>query len=321
MKADRLKKLGVLALVLIPLSLSGCSKDGEVSDEVEGSDVAIEGEVVEEPVVEEPVVEEPVVEPMAPSIDLDFEDVEDRDLPKDAELHFIPVGLGESVLFRDGNDYLLIDAGGKKGATINYLKNVGIPKLKYLVLTQWDNDSISDVESILNTFQVDYIIAPEIQSTAHKRATALRKILDEKGLHISEPKKTKVEYKIGNSTFSLLNRVAKNNIEDDNSLGVYIDIGGTKVFISSDASTNQEEVKQLGDIDIYSVAKHGDDSINTAERINTLKPEYSVIPTDGVTIDHSKTEELLKSVGSKVHKTIDGVVVYKITDDGIEVNR
>ena len=179
MKADRLKKLGVLALVLIPLSLSGCSKDGEVSDEVEGSDVAIEGEVVEEPVVEEPVAEP------APSIDLDFEDVEDRDLPKDAELHFIPVGLGESVLFRDGNDYLLIDAGGKKGATINYLKNVGIPKLKYLVLTQWDNDSISDVESILNTFQVDYIIAPEIQSTAHKRATALRKILFENGLHIS----------------------------------------------------------------------------------------------------------------------------------------
>lgn len=316
MNVGRLKKLGVLTLMLIPLSLSGCKKEGSVDEGLEGDNVAIDSGVGEEQ-----VVQEPISEPTPPSIDLDFANVEDRDLPKDAELHFIPVGLGESVLFRDGSDYALIDAGGKKGATLSYLKKVGVPKLKYLVLTQWDNDSITDVEGILDTFQVDYIIAPEIQSTAHKKASAVRKSLEDKGLHISEPKKTKVEYKIGNSSFSLLNRVAKNNIEDDNALGVYIDIGGTKVYISSDASTNQEEVKELGDIDIYSVARHGDSSINTAERINILKPEYSIIPTDGITIDYSDTEALLKSVGSKVDKTTDGVIVYKITDKGIEVKK
>lgn len=323
MEVNKLKELGVLALVLIPLSLSGCSKNSEdaaVEDVSSDSSVSVEsdGEVV----AEGGVSDIPPTEPSTPSTPNNMKFEEGVEVVKDAELHFIPVGLGESVLFRDGNDYMLIDAGGNKGATINYLKNIGVSKLKYLVLTQWDYDSTTDVESILNTYQVDYIVAPEIQSTAHKDAKKLNNLMSKtKGLHISYPNNREIEYKIGGSYFSCLNRLAKNNTEDDNSLGIYINVYGTKVFISSDASTNQDEVKQLGNIDIYSVARHGDSSINTEERINTLKPKYSVIPTNGVTIDHSGTEKLLKSVGSKVHKTVDGAVIYKITDNGIEVNR
>lgn len=325
MSLSRLKKMWVIALVLLPLSLSGCKKDS-VEQDVDSSGESVEQSTEETVADENTVVEEDINEKDAnnsSNIVMEFEEPEEvRDLPKDAEVHFIPVGLGESVLLRDHDEYMLVDAGGNKGATLNYLKNLGVKNLRYLVLTQWDNDSLNDVEGILNSFNIHYIIAPTVKSTAHPMTTRLTKLLDEKGMFVTIPKSTKVDYKIGESTFSLLNRVANYDTEDDNSLGVAIDIKDTKIFISSDSSKNQEEVKGLGDIDIYSVAKHGDSSINTEDRLKTLNPEFVVIPTDTkTTIDSSATENILKGIGSKVYKTTDGAIVYKITDDGITVNR
>lgn len=320
MEINKIKKLGVIALLLLLLSLSGCKK-GEVAEGNEdGENTSVE-ESVEQPPTDVDTTSKPDSEPS--KIEFEFEDIgDDGIIDVDAEVHFIPVGIGDATLIRDHKEYMLVDTGGSTDAVVNYLKEKGVKKLKYFVLTQWDTDSLAGVENLLNTYSVDYIIAPEKKESATPYSVNVKKVLESKGLYVTEPKATKVDYTLGGSTFSLMNRVGNFGSEDDNSMATYFNIGGIKVLLSSDTSKIDEEVKQLGEIDIYSVVRHGDSTVNTKQRIDGLSPKYSVISTNGDdSINHVETDKLLNATKSKVYKTTDGAVVFKINGDGISVNR
>ena len=79
-------------------------------------------------------------------------------------VHFIDVGQGSSTLIQKGTNGILIDAGEKDygQVVVDYLKDVGITSLEYVVASHPHSDHIGGLDDVLNAFPTDKIIMPEL---------------------------------------------------------------------------------------------------------------------------------------------------------------
>ncbi|MDD5603515.1 MAG: MBL fold metallo-hydrolase [Eubacteriales bacterium] len=80
-------------------------------------------------------------------------------------VHYINVGDGECILIKPaGGPVMLIGAGSDSSeqVVINYLKNEGIEKIDYLVLTTPRPDIIGGADALLYSFDVGEIYAPAV---------------------------------------------------------------------------------------------------------------------------------------------------------------
>ena len=79
-------------------------------------------------------------------------------------VHFIDVGQGSSTLIQQGANGILIDAGEKDygQVVVDYLKDVGITSLEYVVASHPHSDHIGGLDDVLNAFPTDKIIMPEL---------------------------------------------------------------------------------------------------------------------------------------------------------------
>lgn len=80
-------------------------------------------------------------------------------------VHFIDVGQGSSTLIQNGTSGILIDAGEKDygQVVIDYLEEVGIKSLEYVVASHPHSDHIGGLDDVLYAFPVDTIIMPELE--------------------------------------------------------------------------------------------------------------------------------------------------------------
>lgn len=80
-------------------------------------------------------------------------------------VHFIDVGQGSSTLIQEGTAGILIDAGEKDygQVVIDYLKEVGITSLEYVVASHPHSDHIGGLDDVLYEFPVGTIIMPELE--------------------------------------------------------------------------------------------------------------------------------------------------------------
>ena len=80
-------------------------------------------------------------------------------------VHFIDVGQGSSTLIQQGSSGILIDAGEKEyGQTVvDYLKDVGITSLEYVVASHPHSDHIGGLDDVIYAFPVDTVIMPELE--------------------------------------------------------------------------------------------------------------------------------------------------------------
>ena len=79
-------------------------------------------------------------------------------------VHFIDVGQGSSTLIQQGTNGILVDAGEKDygQVVVDYLKDVGITSLEYVVASHPHSDHIGGLDDVLNAFPTDKIIMPEL---------------------------------------------------------------------------------------------------------------------------------------------------------------
>ena len=80
-------------------------------------------------------------------------------------VHFIDVGQGSSTLIQEGTSGILIDAGEKDygQVVIDYLKEVGITSLEYVVASHPHSDHIGGLDDVLYAFPTYKIIMPELE--------------------------------------------------------------------------------------------------------------------------------------------------------------
>ena len=91
-----------------------------------------------------------------------------RALPTPAEgeiwVHFIDVGQGDSVLVHSDTHAVLIDAGPPAATQgiVNYLEQLGIRTLDYVVATHPHNDHIGGMPGVLDRFWVRELWMPDV---------------------------------------------------------------------------------------------------------------------------------------------------------------
>lgn len=246
-------------------------------------------------------------------------------------VHFIDVGQGDSelIMTSDGKT-MLIDAGTPDSRSVltEYLKNQGVKKIDYFVLTHPHADHIGGAAAVLDAFDVVNVIMTDVQTTTSTYKKVLQKI-DEKecGVIFAEAGK---EYSLGEAKFTLLGPVSDYSDDLNNtSIVLRLTFGKTSFMFTGDAEKKAEQdmlakfPASYFRADVLKLGHHGSSTSTSDEWFFAVSPEYAVISC-GKNNDyghpHRETLSLLKKNGTTYFRTdTDGSIVMSSDGESVKI--
>lgn len=205
----------------------------------------------------------------------------------DLKVHFLSIGQADSILVQQGNKNLLIDGGyWMSGRPIlRYLKNIGVNKLDYLIVTHPHNDHIGGLPRIINNIPIENVIInnknPYKTRRYYKKHNQLLKMINKRGINLIQPIAGK-SIKIGDFSLEIL---APNGDEyeriNDYSVVTKLVYKNTSFLFAADAEeySEMEMLKHNRDIkaDVLKVGHHGSCTSSSEEFLRAVSPKYAVI--------------------------------------------
>lgn len=240
-------------------------------------------------------------------------------------VNYIDVGQGDSIFIQlPNNETMLIDAGEayKSENVINYLNNLGIKKIDYVVGTHPHTDHIGGLEEVINTFDIGSIYMPRASSTS-KTYLDLLTAISNKGLKVKTAKSGVVVLDDNNLKLEFIAPNSDSYSELNNYSAVlkltYLD--NTFLFMGDAETLSENEVTCDVEADVIKVGHHGSDSSSGIEFVKKVSPEYAIIMVgEGNSYNHPYQSiiDRYENVGAKVLRTdLDGNIVCD--SDGVEV--
>ena len=240
-------------------------------------------------------------------------------------VNYIDVGQGDSIFIQLPNkETMLIDAGEAYEAdnVINYLNNLGIKKIDYVVGTHPHTDHIGGLEEVINTFDIGSIYMPKASSNS-KTFEDLLTTISNKGLKVKTAKSGVVFLDEDNLKLEFIAPNSDNYSNLNNYSAVlkltYLD--NTFLFMGDAETLSEDEITSDVDADVIKVGHHGSDSSSSVEFVKKVSPEYAIIMVgEGNSYNHPYQSIIgrYESVGAKVLRTdLDGNIVCD--SDGVDV--
>ena len=240
-------------------------------------------------------------------------------------VNYIDVGQGDSIFIQLPNkETMLIDAGEAYEAdnVINYLNNLGIKKIDYVVGTHPHTDHIGGLEEVINTFDIGSIYMPKASSNS-KTFEDLLTTISNKGLKVKTAKSGVVVLSEDNLKLEFIAPNSDNYSNLNNYSAVlkltYLD--NTFLFMGDAETLSEDEITSDVDADVIKVGHHGSDSSSSVEFVKKVSPEYAIIMVgEGNSYNHPYQSIInrYESVGAKVLRTdLDGNIVCD--SDGVDV--
>ena len=245
------------------------------------------------------------------------------------KVNYIDVGQGDSIFIQlPNNQTMLIDAGEayKSDNVINYLNNLGITKIDYVIGTHPHTDHIGGLEEVINTFDIGSIYMPRAVSTS-KTYEDLLTTISSKGLKVKTAKSGVVVLDEDNLKLEFIAPNSDSYSELNNYSAVlkltYLD--NTFLFMGDAETLSEDEITNEIKADVIKVGHHGSDSSSSLEFVKKVSPEYAIIMVGvGNSYNHPYQSiiDRYESVGAKVLRTdLDGNIVCdsdgkKVTCDG-----
>ena len=240
-------------------------------------------------------------------------------------VNYIDVGQGDSIFIQLPNkETMLIDAGEayESDNVINYLNDLGITKIDYVVGTHPHTDHIGGLEEVINTFDIGSIYMPNAISTS-KTYEDLLTTISNKGLKIKTAKSGVVVLDDNNLKLEFIAPNSDSYSELNNYSAVlkltYLD--NTFLFMGDAETLSENEITSNVDADVIKVGHHGSDSSSSLEFVKKVSPEYAIIMVgEGNSYNHPYQSiiDRYESVGAKVLRTdLDGNIVCD--SDGVDV--
>lgn len=312
------KRFALALMIVLLLFFSGCNSKGTKIDDITQSNIDSINEIMAKDEQEELETSEEVI--------LDEGKIEaEEELNKEEtkskiekvgivsgkiEVHFIDVGQGDSVLIKQGENSMLIDAGdnGYGPTVVDYLKTNKIETLDYVIATHPHADHIGGMKDVINSFNIGKVIMPNVTHTTKTFENMLLAI-QHKGLKIT-PAQVGDIYEVGDSKFTI---IAPNKSEYDNlnnySVSIKLEYGDNSFVFTGDAETQSEKEMANNGIDIkadvFYAGHHGSDTSNTSAILDKIKPSYVVIPV---------------GAGNKYNHP-DSIVINRLEERNIEIYR
>ena len=249
----------------------------------------------------------------------------DAKVKENFSVSFIDVGQADSVLIRNGNYNMLIDAGNNEDGEklVNYFKSLGIEEFTYVFATHPHEDHIGGMDDIINNFKIDnYYMSNKLSTT--KTFMDVLDALDRRNLKYTVPNKGDT-LKLGDANIKVIYPGDDKSNINDSSIVLKITYGKNSFLLTGDATSNVERKIYNEDIksDVLKVAHHGSSYSSTDVFLDKVKPYYAVILVGKNNIyNHpsNKTLEKLNKRNIKVYRTdLDGTIVFISDGDNLNV--
>ncbi len=250
--------------------------------------------------------------------------------PNKMLIHYIDVGQGDCILIQVNNKNLLIDSGPKsdRRKLFNYLSELNLEKLDYVVATHPHEDHIGNMADIIKTYSITTFYAPKVESTT-KSFEDMVDALKDKNLKIHVLKSNSDSIDLGKNTKVNVFSPNKDSYDDLNNYSPVIKIqyGTTSFLFTGDAEKEVEKeiLNNNEDIsaDVLKVGHHGSSTSTSKDFLKKVNPSIAVISVGKDNVynhpDAITTNLLAESNITTYRTDKDGTIV--IYSDGSSISK
>ena len=243
-------------------------------------------------------------------------------------VHFIDVGQADCALLECGGEYMLIDGGNREDGqlVVSYLEQQGVEELSAVVCTHAHEDHVGGLPSVLAVYPTHAVYAPT-RTYASKVFDDFVYYADQQRLEITIPSPGD-GWTLGETSVTVLGPVQSYADQNDTSIVLKVEYGGTSFLFTGDMETDAENdmLDYWGSriswkTDVLKVGHHGSDTSTGYRFLNEVDPDYAVISVGkGNSYGHPHEEPLsrLNQAGVTILRTDElGTIVART--DGKEI--
>jgi len=270
------------------------------------------------PATETPQIQEPVT----------FAPIDTNTNGETLSVHFINVGEADSIFVTVGGINMLIDAGeSNDGKTVvQYLQNLGVETIHYLIATHPDQDHIGGMDSVIGRIKTEKIYINNFYKES-KHYENLMESITKNNLEVINPKANTSDYifSVGAAKCQIIAPLREYVKSDSNNSSIVIRMTfGEKIFLFMGDAEKEAEADILSkypnlEADVVKIAHHGRSDSTSAAFVERVKPKYAVIPCEEQNITSSVIKRL-ENAGTETYVLgRDGNKVFTTDGKNIEI--
>nr|MDD6335559.1 ComEC/Rec2 family competence protein [bacterium] len=237
----------------------------------------------------------------------------------------LDVGQGDSIVVRQGEHALLIDAGEASSAPgiLQSLEDMGITRLDMVIATHPHADHIGGLPAIMDALPIDCFIMPEVVQTT-KTFERLLDALEANDIALTAPVVGQ-RFSLGEATITVLSPAREYDELNDNSVAIRLSFGYTAFLLCGDAqSAAEKDMLNSGlplSADVLKLSHHGSATSNTQAFLDAVSPRMCAISVgqdNNYGLPHREVLARVQAMGCPLYRTdTDGPICF--ISDGYEV--
>ncbi len=231
---------------------------------------------------------------------------------------FIDVGQGDGSLIRLKNNSGIIVIDCYK--SMDYLKNMGISRIDYLIFTHSDNDHIAEYKECIDYFNVGNILYSKYDNT-------MKEYLKE--YNNTYPIEAGKIININEYELMFLAPINEYTEINSNSIVFYLKYNNHKILFTGDMTFEEEKdiinkYPFLLESEVLKVAHHGSKTSSSEAILKLIKPKYSVVSVglnNSYGLPDSEIINRLKKYGEVYETRYTGNIEFSLLNDKLYIKK